>query len=615
MARSKIRAFEVSASGVTIKNLCIKNAYDDVGGAIYFTSSAFLCTVENCTFTNNKATQGGGAIYFTSSFLCTVENCTFTNNTAYDGGAVYFLEQGIVTNCTFTNNTASDDMGGAIWIDSGYVTNCTFTNNTAWYGGAVYFKSNGEVTNCTFTNNNASAGGAVHFKTNGEVTNCNFTKNTAYYSSGGAIWIDSGNVANCNFTNNKVTSIEMDYCGGAIRIDSGNVTNCTFTKNTASHGGAIRIDSGNVTNCTFIKNTAYDGGAIWIYSSKGTVENCNFVSNSANCGGGIFSNNRYTSADTCIFKTGSDDNVNVTIFPPRLNVDDFTCFYGSGEKIAFDLKTNISSKPMDNGNISISVYCKNNDSWVGNYSCLSGEEWAVDLPVGSYYAIYNTEYAGFKAINRTITISLPDIQYYANVTPVTGNSKTVNITAKSNIPGNLFVDGKLIFILPNSMEISANYTEDGTWWAVYEFDDYGDYEIKASYVEIDNVIINNATISLRNIVPINLDDTSAPYGNVTILVNVSEAINGQNITIAVNESSANATVENGQAKATFADLPVGEYVITVEYLGDGYNAGNSTTAKLTVNKLKQALLQVQSLQLTMWVKNLLSPLKIIKERH
>ena len=46
MAGSTIRAFYVSADGVTIKNLTIKNAnYDGSGGAIYFSSSG---TVINC---------------------------------------------------------------------------------------------------------------------------------------------------------------------------------------------------------------------------------------------------------------------------------------------------------------------------------------------------------------------------------------------------------------------------------------------------------------------------------------------------------------------------------------------------------------------------------------
>ena len=271
-----------------------------------------------------------------------------------------------------------------------------------------------------------------------------------------------------------------------------------------------------------------------------------------------------------------------------MNVDNFTTVFNSGEKIAFDLKTNISSLPVTNGNISINVYCKNNDTWVGNYNCLSGEEWLVELPAGSYYAIYNTEYAGFTPINRTIKI-IPDYQMYANVTPVTSNNLTVNITARSNIPNDI-IEGKLVFILPNGDEISANYDADGTWWATYEFDDYGDYEVKASYIGLDDVSIKNATISIRNIVPISVKDVNVVIGDdANVVVSVPAAINGQIITITVNGISIDATVNDGKANATFAGLPIGEYVIDVEYLGDGRNSANSTTAKLTVDKIKTEL--------------------------
>ena len=52
MNGSTIRAFSISGSGVTIKNLTIKNAnYNGDGGAIYFTSSG---TVTNCNLPGIK---------------------------------------------------------------------------------------------------------------------------------------------------------------------------------------------------------------------------------------------------------------------------------------------------------------------------------------------------------------------------------------------------------------------------------------------------------------------------------------------------------------------------------------------------------------------------------
>ena len=211
MAGSNMRAFYVSDSGVTIKNLIIKNTnYDNNGGAIFFHGSG---TVINCNFTNNTITGEGDAIYF--YYNGTVTNCHFTGNTAGDAGAIR-MNSGNVSNCNFTNNkvTGAYSYGGAVYFSSsGNVSNCNFTNNTATgaysYGGAVYFSSPGNVSNCNFNNNNATGnsayGGAVYFTSNGEVSNCNFNNNnaTGENSHGGAIWMASGNVSNCNFNNNK----------------------------------------------------------------------------------------------------------------------------------------------------------------------------------------------------------------------------------------------------------------------------------------------------------------------------------------------------------------------------------------------------------------------------
>ena len=449
------RAFYVSASGVTFKNLTIKNAnYDYSGGAIYF---------------SNSATSG------------TVTNCNFTNNTARYGGAVYFS-----SNCE--------------------VTNCNFTNNTATYGGAVYFSSNCEVTNCNFTNNNAS-------------------------EYGGAVWMSSGNVTNCNFTNN-----------------------------TAKWGGAVWISSGNVTNC-------------------------NFVDNSANRGGAIFSMEQYTAADTCIFKRNSGGDFNVVIYPPTLDVDDFTTFYGSGEKLTFDLKTNISNVPVTDGNISISVYFKNNETWVVNSSCLSGEGWIPDLPVGSYIAVFDTEYAGFQPVNRTVTITIPDVQYYINVTSDTTINKTVNFTAKSDIPKDILWDGKLLFILPNGTQIEATYGANGTWWAEHTFDAYGEYKVNATYVGLDNVTINNGTITINKVnSTITLDNIVLDYGETKNVTVTTTGATG--ITAKIGESDVN--VDGFVISIPLLDA--GNYTLTVTTIPDDDHNSVTKEVNITVNKVNSTYL-------------------------
>ena len=566
MNGSNIQAFYVTASGVTIKNLIIKNAnYTGNGGAIYFNQSG---SVINCNFTGNNAGRSGGAVLFTQQG--TVSNCNFINNTAIvDGGAVFFNETGIVSYCNFNNNFASLN-GGAIYFNiSGsthIVTNCNFTDNKASdiysYGGAILMHS-GTVKNCNFNNNivldRESCGGAVFFWNWGNVSNCNFTGNTA-----------------------------NQYGGAVYFLDTGNVLNCNFMGNTAANGGAVFFKNrGDVLNCNFINNTAYSWGGAVYFDEEGTVTNCNFANNHANKGGSILSLKWWTvTADTCIFKTDSDSPYNTHNLPPTLNVDNFTTVYGSGKKLTFDLRTNISNLPVTNGNISISIYNKDNGAWVGDYDCLSSEGWAVNLSVGSYIAVFNTEYAEFKPINRTITITLPDTQFYANVTPVTTNNKTVNITAKSNIPKNLFMDGKLLFVLPNNINITANYAGNGTWWANYTFNEYSEYEISALYIGLDNVTVNNATLTIiKANSTLTINDIVFDYGGTgSITVNYTNAL-GINASV-IGQPQAVVDVVNNTI--IVSGLNAGTYILSVTVVGEDYNPVTQT-ANITVNKAKTVL--------------------------
>ena len=177
-----MRAFTVSASDVTIRNITIKNAnYNGDGGAVYFDESG---DVTNCNFAGNTASGDGGAICMSFG---SVENCNFTNNKATGddsyGGAVYFYNQGTVTNCNFAGNNATGEGGAVYFSDNGNVTNCNFTNNKATgddsYGGAVFFYNQGTVTNCNFTNNVAGEWGGAVIMSSGTVTNCIFVNNVA----------------------------------------------------------------------------------------------------------------------------------------------------------------------------------------------------------------------------------------------------------------------------------------------------------------------------------------------------------------------------------------------------------------------------------------------------
>ena len=490
-------------------------------------------------------------------------------NYTYDGGGTILISE---DNKVIDGNGAVIDMNGstirAFHVSASGVTIKNLTIKNANYngnGGAIYFDSTGTVTNCNFTDNTATYGGAVYFSNTGTVSNCNFTNNkatgTGNYDGGGAVYFyqGTGSVTNCNFVDNTA-----NYYGGAVYFDStGTVTNCNFVDNKAtdahSWGGAIIMDSGNVTNCYFANNSASKGGAILSIKYLGIA------------------------ADTCIFKTDSDSTFNTRNLPPTLNVDNFTTSYGSGEKLTFDLKTN-SSIPVTNGNISISVYFKDNGEWVRNYTCLSGEGWIPDLPVGSYIAVFNTTYAEFQPINRTVTITMPNVRYSINVTSLTTNNRTVNITAKTDIPKDILWDGKLLFILPNGTQIEATYGTNGTWWAEHTFDAYGEYNVNATYVGLDNVAINNGTITINKAnSTITLDNIVLDYGETK---NVSVTTTGATgITAKIGESEAN--VDGFVISIPLLDA--GNYTLTVTTIPDDDHNPVTKEVNITVNKVNATL--------------------------
>ena len=599
------------------------------GGAIYMGSG----TVSNCNFTSNYVAGYGGAVWMSGG---TVTNCNFNGNRAhFEGGAVW-MSGGAVTNCNFNGNRANSYYGGAIWRSGGTVTNCNFSNNYAYLdGGAVYSIKGGSLTNCNFDGNYAAEyGGAIRIIEYCTVINCNFSNNDVKLygggSMGGAIWIYSGIVENCNFINNRADSSTKhggtikpiappspSPCwGGAVYFDGdGVVTNCNFNGNAAisyyngdEYGGAVYFNKkGTVTNCNFDDNTAKYGGAVCFnisdYNLRScNVINCNFANNNASEGGAIYGQigrEYYTHildtttyfidekyfciVDTCIFKTSSDSTYNTNILPPSLNGSDFETFYNSGEKLTFDLKTN-SGIPVDNGNISISLYYKNNDSWIANYSFLSSEEWIVDFPVGSYYAIFNTEYAGFQKLNRTISIKLfnphlsfenQEVQYGNNTIIINYNNTAtgiINITLKGKKGNYSFTGIDLNNIISLPQTINAD-----------------DYEVKIIYCgdEIFSRTAVNATLTIGKINSrLMVNDMVFDCGT---LGTTAIAYTGATGVIAKILDYEGAIVNFKGNTITVSGLDVGTYTLSVTTIPDENHNPVTQNATITVNKFKTEL--------------------------
>ena len=603
----------------------VNNIAENSGAAVCI--DAAIGEISNCTFINNKADGPGGALYIGNSAEFT--KCKFINNTAYNGGAIQFMGEGKVTDCTFSNNTAKD-YGGAIRFYNGNhfktytVTNCNFTNNTAkQQGGALYFEYNGNVTNCIFTNNKATNnGGAAYFRTDGEVNDCTFVNNNATSSGGALYFLTNGPIANCNFTGNTAIN------GGAVFFSSnGDVTNCNFVNNSAGQGGALYfITTGSIGNCNFTGNTADVGGAIK-FSSTNAIENCNFTDNSALYGGAVFFSSNGTVAN-CKF-TGNDANTGSAIYfyndesvksivsnsyflNNRANVDDdpfILNLTGNNAEIIFigrnnlinaiysnndcdvsfsnvtywgargitntDIAAPVKSTRQAGQNITVKAIANGN---LLNMVIITDEEGKIVIKdVEDYLIIVRHDEDSYYTEAEEI---FKNMQFHVNVTSQTTHNKTVNITAESNIP-NEIVEGRLVFILSGGIEINATYASNGTWWAVYTFDNYTEYNINASFTGLDNTTVNNATVNITKAdSTINLDNITLNYGdsiNLTITtegaIEITADINGNNVPV-INKFTI-----------PISGLDAGNYTLTVTAHPDEDHNPVTKIATITVNKL------------------------------
>ena len=621
-------AINMASGSVENCNFTDNKATSSSGGSIWFTGNG---DVINCIFTNNSATGDGGAVYFYEGATGRIINCNFTDNIATSyGGAVYFNETGTVSNCTFVGNTASE-LGGAIkFSGTGTVTNCNFTNNTAMYGGAINMDSgsvsnctfvgntasgdggaiwmySGSVENCNFTNNTASQrSGAVFFLKNGEVTNCNFINNTATFD--GAVRMYSGSVENCNFINNVATRGE----GGAIyfAVNNGAVTNCTFVNNSALiTGGAIFMISGSVSNCNFTGNTATRyGGAVYFYD-EGSVSNCNFTGNNATTGSAIylykgdssdtltvsnstFLNNRANAESLDVVKndnnititfTGQNNLLNAIYSREDAEVAFYNVTYWGANGITTVSSTMSGSNKAAGQKITVGVVV-NNELVLSDVMVTDENGMIVlDISAGENYYISARHDTDSYYTEAETTIS-NNTKFNVNVTSQKTTNKTINITAESNIPNDV-VKGKLLFILPNGTQIDAIYGANGTWWAEHTFDDYGEYNVNASYVGLDNVTVNNGTITINKVnSTIALDNIVLDYGesaNVTVTTTgatgITAKIDGNDVAV-IN----NYTIQ-------ISGLKAGNHTLTVTTIPDNDHNPVTASSKITVNKVESTL--------------------------
>ena len=561
------RMFNVNTTNeVIIKNINFINGHAtsgtietlENGGAIKFSSDSTNNKVINCNFTKNTATQYGGAVYFNSTGEMT--NCTFINNNAtLWGGAVYFWDFGTVTNCNFTKNTATQYGGALFFRHIGDVSSCNFINNSAKSYSAIKFEY-GTLSNCNFINNSATDYGAVVFERTGTVTNCNFINNSA--KSYSAIKFRYGTLSNCNFINNSAT----DY-GAVVFENTGAVTNCNFTGNIAATGSAIRFFRGAPSDTLSIFNSCF-------LNNRANAESLDIIKNDNNI------TIIFTGQNNLLNAIYSRDNIEVTF--------NNVTYWGKNGITTIDTTISGSNKAAGQ-NITVGVFV--NDKFVLNDVFVTDENGMIVLDISAgenyYISVRHEEDSYYTEAETTIS---KNNQFNVNVTSQTTTSKTVNITAKSNIY-NEFMPGKLLFLLPNGDEINATYAGNGTWWAVHTFDDCGQYKVNATYIGLDNVTIYNATITVNkaslelsaSAKSFKFEDKVKSY-SVTLKDKNGNVLKNKKVSLKVNGATYTATT-NSKGVATFKLTKLskkGTYNAVISFAGDKDYNKISKSAKLTV---------------------------------
>ena len=488
-----VRAFNVSANNVIIKNINFINCVDESGGAIYWFGDEGI--VSACNFTDCFANLDGGAINWYKKSNGIVSDCNFNNCNSLIGGAIiWFGDEGIVSDCNFTGCNALS--GGAIYwaTDDGNMSGCNFTDCSADSdGGAICcYGSNSCVSACSFDYCYANFGGAIDwFGDVGSVSACSFTGCNA--QSGGAIYwafYDEG-VNGCSF-------VDCSTVGGCV-------STCSFVDCSAKYGGAILWfgDYGSVNDCCFTNcNADLTGGAIdWNDGINGSVNGCNFIDCSASFGENICIDHASLSISNCT----SNYNVKASIYNDGIILSDIviTTLNEDVKDVNYGESINLTGTVTTCGlsvagqkltfNVNGNQITADSDDY-GIYSA----SYTVDFVDEMYVDATYEGSTGPETVNMGKLISSKS-DVIVTVVDVKGKTgEKVKLIAKVNdIYGNPVQGGVVIFGF-NGKEYKAN-VENGIATVEVVLPKAGNYSATAYYVA-DKNHNDNSTVFTVNVI-------------------------------------------------------------------------------------------------------------------
>lgn len=588
-----VQSHDGYVAGCTFIN-CVS---DGAGGAIFWDSSD-NGSLTNSTFINCTSSYSGGAIYW-EGYYGTIENTTIINSTSGFAGAIYWdLDYGTIFNCNFTNCTSTGDWGGGAilwdWCVGGVIANSTFTNcsSETEAGGAIRYdgSDNGLVTNNTFINCTAKTGGAVAWvygdeyctAANGTLTNNNFFN--CYDQYGAAIYNECDNIT-INGGNGAV--VYNDYYGTIL--DNKTVT-------------ILENKSMGVANNTVVKLKAVikTGNYTIIGSFPVTFStNQSEIITAQLEGDGFVAN--YPITDNVVINASCGIN-NVAVIkteelivkiPVDVVVDNITVPYNQ------TIKVNVSSTA--NGTAYITV---NNT----NYSCelINGEGIIIlpklDCGTHNLTVIYaeNADYLKASSnftinvtqINSTLIISIDNITYGENATLMIATTKeaTGNITIKINSKDYSVSLRNTKLNTRGLSYVSMTIPVTTTKLNIPNLD-AGEYELIAIYNGDRNFKMAFKSIKFKVFkanTTLNIEVEDSAYGKEAVIVVTLGDNLTDNLTVSINGTDYNITVNNGKGTLKLLNLSAGDYLIEASFTNENYNTA-SNTANIKVNKINTSL--------------------------
>ncbi len=556
---------------------------------------------------DNFTIKEHGVIYNLNSATITNTNFTNINTRAINNTGNLKLEKTLFENITtntlkiLINSSKFNKISENTIYQSytGYREKTTYTTygnkNYFLNGGAVYNTNNLTITESKFKNIISYYGGAIFNEGDATVNSSNFINTASSGGMGGAIFNNGKmtlenvmiNNSKANFNNiqiGKDTFFTIAHGGAIYNNQTLTVNNSIITQSTAAYGGAIANNGQIIINNTILdKNYAnherYAGmsygqtifndenGECIIYNSN--IKNT--ITRSADIGGG----GAYRRFLGTIYNLGGL-TVSKTIF------DDIFGEYGSYSELAGSFTIYNSGKLNATYNYFINSPHKenpmstyygvfetsytyaytnnpNNAYMSNNYYCLNTDPYTIDtnFPVNDYFILtFDPDYYALNLNEvRNITLKLKlasgkefsnyELLPKANVTIYTydENGNKINFTKE-------LTDGQVTFPY-NYTSTKGRYiisAEMGGGKCIAEIDvgknkSYMDIKAEDIYYEDNAIFLMNVTGNLTN----------QPTGNISII------LDGKKYTQEINNTKANLTILNPQAKT---------YDLIIRYEGD-----------------------------------------------